>query len=213
MKSKLLVTILLGIFFAPCSLWAQGLFQGTGIPATVIGTGQTEVIGLIVVSMTQGPAVAGTLVVDVSPLQITNANAADITVTAFGLTVGAATIDTTNNLVQIPVQAGGSATASIRIEGIRVAVAGTGINSFNAKLSWQNSLNAFLRGTSVPVINTVSGGLVVQPITDPRGTSRMIHLSESYSSAFSSSSQFGQTGSTKIRIRITDFPDGAQILF
>src|SRR5437588_556566 len=117
MKSKLLVTFLLGLFFAPRSLWAQGLFQGIGIPATV---------------------------------------------------------------------------------------AGTGINSFNAKLSWQNSLNAFLKGTSVPVINAVSGGLVAQPITDPRVTSKTIHLSEGYSSAFSNSSQFGQTGSTKIRIRVTD---------
>jgi len=46
----------------------------------------------------------------------------DISVTAADLTVGATTIDTTNNLVQIPVNAGGSGTASIRVEGIRVAV-------------------------------------------------------------------------------------------
>src|SRR5207245_1613983 len=30
---------------------------------------------------------------------------------------------------------------------------------------------------------------------------------------FSNSSQFGQTGPTQIRIRVTDFPDGLQILF
>jgi len=62
--------------------------------------------------MVQGPAVAGTLIIDVSPLQLTNAVAADISVTATGLTVGATTIDTNNNLVKIPVMAGGSASGS-----------------------------------------------------------------------------------------------------
>src|SRR5437762_3971376 len=90
------------IFIAPGSLLAQGLFQGAGLPRAVTATGQTEVIGPIMVSMTQGPAGTGTLVIDVSPLQLTNANASDISVTGAGITVGATTIDTTNNLDQIP---------------------------------------------------------------------------------------------------------------
>src|SRR5437667_8742731 len=135
------------MLFSSGSLLAQGLFRGFGFPRTVTATGQAEVLAPILLTMVQGPAVAGTMVVDVSPLQITNANAADISVNATGLTVGATTIDTTNDLVQIPVNAGGSGTASIRIEGIRVAIAGTGINSFSAKLSWQNSLNVFTGGT------------------------------------------------------------------
>ena len=105
------------IFIAPGSLLAQGLFQGAGLPRAVTATGQTEVIGPIMVSMTQGPAGTGTLVIDVSPLQLTNANASDISVTGAGITVGATTIDTTNNLVQIPVQATSNSSASIRIEG------------------------------------------------------------------------------------------------
>src|SRR5438309_11279895 len=129
MKSKFLGIVLFLTFLSPGSLLAQGLFQAVGIPKPVTATGQTEVIGPIIVSMTLGPAGAGTLVVDVSPLQITNANATDISVTTAGLTVGATTIDTTNKLVQIPVNASSSLSASIRIEGIRVAVAGTSINS------------------------------------------------------------------------------------
>src|SRR5689334_13812039 len=153
MKLKFAGFLLLGIFFSSDCLLAQGLFQGIGIPKTVTATGQNEVLGPIIVSMTLGPASAGTLVIDVSPLQITNANAADISVTPIGVTVGATTIDTTNNLVQIAVVGSSSPSASIRIEGIRVAVAGTGITSLNAKLSWQNSLNVFTTGNSVQVIN------------------------------------------------------------
>ncbi len=221
MKLKFAGFLLLGTFLLPGSLLAQGLFQGIGIPKTVTATGQSEVVGPIIVSMTLGPAAAGTLVVDVSPLQMTNANAADISVTPVGLTVGATTIDTTNNLVQIPVNAGASTSASIRIEGIRVAVAGTSITSLNAKLSWQNSLNVFTGGTSVQVINAVQSGLTAQPITDPflvyagqvvRSTST-IHVSEGFASAFSNSAQFGQTGPTQIRIRVTDFPEGLQLMF
>jgi hypothetical protein len=221
MKSRLSGLVLLLLFITPGSLLAQGLFQGAGLPQSVTATGQTELIGPIVVSMTQGPAGAGTLVVDVSPLQLTNANASDIRVTPAGITVGATTIDTTNNLVQIPVQATANPTASIRIEGIRVAVAGTGITSANAKLSWQSSLNVFTGGTTVPVINGVQSALVAQPITDPflifngqvyRSTST-IHVAEGFASAFSSSSQFGQTGPTRIRVRVTDFPDGLQMTF
>ena len=221
MKLKFAGFLLSGIFLSSGSLLAQGLFQGIGIPKTVTATGQNEVLGQIIVSMTLGPAGAGTLVIDVSPLQITNANAADISVTPTGVTVGATTIDTTNNLVQIPVSGGSSPTGSIRIEGIRVAVAGTGINSLNAKLSWQNSLNVFTGGTTVQVVNAVQSGLVAQMITDPfliyagqvvRSTST-IHVSEGFASAFSNSAQFGQTGPTQIRVRVTDIPDGLQIVF
>ena len=200
MKSKFFGILLFFMFLLPGSLLAQGVFQGHGIPNTVTATGQAEVIGPIMVSMTQGPAGAGTLVIDVSPLQITNVSAADITVTPTGLTVGATAIDSTNNLVQIPVNARSSTTASIRIDGIRVAVAGTNANSFNAKLSWLNSGNVFTSATSVQVINSVQGGMVTQPITDPfliyagqvvRSTST-IHVAEGYPSAFSNSAQFSQ---------------------
>src|SRR5207249_146846 len=159
MKLRSVVFISVLMLFSSGSLLAQGLFRGFGFPRTVTATGQAEVLGPILVTMVQGPAVAGTMVVDVSPLQITNANAADISVNATGLTVGATTIDTDNHLVKIPVMAGGGASGSIRLEGIRVAVAGVGINSFNAKLSWPDSLNVVIEGTSVPVIDAVRGGL------------------------------------------------------
>src|ERR1043165_4418036 len=135
MKAKLL-TLLLFVIFLPHPLSAQALFKGFGVPATAASTGQTEVIGLILAAMTSGPVVADTLLINLYPLQITNASASDLVLRANGVIVGTPMIDTVNDLVEIPVPASISATGSISIEGIRVAVAGTGINTFNARLSW-----------------------------------------------------------------------------
>jgi len=221
MKLRFAVFVSVLMLFSSGSVLAQGLFRGFGFPRTVTATGQAEVLGPIMVTLVQGPAAAGTLVIDLSPLQMTNANAADISVTATALTVGSTTIDADNHLVKIPVIAGGAASGSIRIEGIRVAVAGTGINSFNAKLSWQDSLNVFIDGATVPVIAAVQSGLTAQAVGDRftvfngkiYGSGPTIRVTEGYASAFSNSSQSGQTNPTQVRIRVTDFPDNLQMIF
>ena len=221
MKLRFAVFVSVLMLFSSGSVLAQGLFRGFGFPRTVTATGQAEVLGPILVTLVQGPAAAGTLVIDLSPLQMTNANAADISVTATALTVGSTTIDADNHLVKIPVIAGGAASGSIRIEGIRVAVAGTGINSFNAKLSWQDSLNVFIDGATVPVIAAVQSGLTAQAVGDRftvfngkiYGSGPTIRVTEGYASAFSNSSQSGQTNPTQVRIRVTDFPDNLQMIF
>src|SRR3989454_7596952 len=221
MKLRFAVFVSVLMLFSSGSVLAQGLFRGFGFPRTVTATGQAELLGPIMVTLVQGPAAAGTLVIDLSPLQMTNANAADISVTATALMVGSTTIDADNHLVKIPVIAGGAASGSIRIEGIRVAVAGTGINSFNAKLSWQDSLNVFIDGATVPVIAAVQSGLIAQAVGDRfsvfngkiYGSGPTIRVTEGYASAFSNSSQSGQTNPTQVRIRVTDFPDNLQMIF
>src|SRR5438128_1136089 len=128
MRSRFISFLTFLVLIIPGGLFAQGRYQGLGFPKTVTATGQTETIGSIMVSLQLGPTDAGTLVIDVSPLRITNTNAATIRVTATGIGVGGTTIDTDNNLVRIPVLAGATA-GSIRIDGIRVAIAGTTITS------------------------------------------------------------------------------------
>src|SRR5262249_2533628 len=90
-----------------------------------------------------------------------------------------------------------------------------------AKLSWMDGHNFFTGASSVPVISAVQSGLVTQPIMDPfviyagqlvRSTST-IHVAEGFASAFSNSAQYGQTGPTQVRIRVTDFPAGIQMVF
>src|SRR3954466_7261768 len=140
MKFRLLVLPVVSLLLASANLSAQGIFDGFSFPTTVIATGQTEVAGPLIVSLRTGTTVSGTLVIDLSPYRITNASAADIRVTATGITVGATSINTDVSQIRIPVNAGASA-GSIRVDGIRFAVAGTGATSINAKLSWEDSLN------------------------------------------------------------------------
>jgi hypothetical protein len=211
--------LLFVILLSASPLSAQAFFKSVGVPVTVASTGQTEVIGLIVVAMTSGPVVPDTLVINLSPLQITNANSTDIVVKTTGMVVGATTIDTVNNLVEIPVQASITSTASMTIQGIRVAVAGTGITSFNALLSWLNSGNIFISGPSVPVITAVQAPIVAKSITTPSAvfgqsnlTRSVIQIAEGFPGAFSDSSQYGQTGPTQLQITVTDFPPGEQLV-
>ena len=203
------------------TLLAQGgLFIGLGLPKNVTATGQTEVIGSVMASLRLGTTDGGNLVINVSPLQITNTSPSDIRVSATGIGVGAPTIDAVNSLVRVSVNAGATS-GSIRVDGIRLSVAGTGITSFNAQLSWENSLNLFTSGAVVPVIDTVQSGLLADPITERfvifngqifHSTSK-IPLREGYAAAFSNSTDFGQTAATRIKIRVTDFPANLQMTF
>src|SRR5262249_11971939 len=152
-----------------------------------------------------------TLVVDVSPLRITNNSVTDIAVTPSGnLAIGAVTLDTENELLRIPVLAGGT-NGTIRVEGIRVAVAGTGIRSANAKLYWEGGGLNFLSGTRPLIISSVQSGLAADPITDRFliingivvDNTSTLSLREGYASAFSSAGGgFGQTVSTRVRIHV-----------
>jgi len=220
LKSKFLSVLVFLFLFAPGQLRAQGLFDGLSFPTTVTATGQTEVAGAIVVFLRAGTTTAANLLIDLSPLTITNTNPADIRVTANGITVGATTVDAPNGLVRIPVNAGATS-GTIRVDGIRVAVAGTGISSANAQVSFENSVNLMRSGTNLPVINAVQSGLAADPITDRfvifngqvfKNTST-ISVREGYAGAFSNSTDFGQTVSTRLRIRVTDFPDGLEMDF
>src|SRR5205085_675263 len=189
-------------------------------PTTVTATGQTEVAGAVMVILRAGTTTTGNLLIDLSPLTITNTTATDIRVTFNGAITpaGPTAVDSQNGLVRIPVNAG-AISGTIRVDGIRVAVAGTGISSANAQLSWENSPNfppnLLTSGTNLPVINAVQSGLAADPVTDRfvvfngqlfKNTST-ISVREGYAGAFSSSTDFGQTVSTRIRIRVTDFPD------
>ena len=221
MKSKFVGLLTLVMLFAPGRLLGQGFFQGFGFPRTVTATGHTEIAGTVMVSLRQGTTVAGTLMVDLSPLKITNTLPTDISVLPSGnLATDAVTIDAEKSLVRIPVLAGGTSGA-IRINGIRVSVAGTGITSMNAKLSWESSLNVFTSGDSVPVIDAVQSGLAADPITDRFvvfngrvfDNTSTISLREGYAAAFSSSTAYGQTVPARVRVRVTDYAANLQIVF
>ena len=220
MKLKLLSLVFVVFFLLPGRLPAQGIFDGFSFPVTVTATGQTELVGAIMASLRTGTTVSGTLVVDLSPYKITNPNAASIQITATGITVGAATLDSDASIIRIPVNAGASA-GSIRIEGIRIAIAGTGATSVNAKLLWEGSLNVLGSGTTLAVANSVQTGLAADPVTDRFvifngqlvDNTSTISVREGYASAFSDATDFGQTVPTRVRIHLSDLPAGLQLIF
>ena len=85
--------------FTAVTMWlpskanAQGIFDKTSIPKSVISTGQTETLGMIELTLRQSSTAKDTLTIDVSPLQITNTTASDISVTTIGaITTGTPTI-------------------------------------------------------------------------------------------------------------------------
>ena len=106
LRSLILVTALA---LSTQHLAAQGIFEGFGFPKTVIATGQTEVAGSVHVALRLGTVIADTLVINVSPFRITNANASDIRLTLGGnITTGAVTLDSDNSIVRVAVTGGPS---------------------------------------------------------------------------------------------------------
>src|SRR5215831_4184299 len=164
---RLLFPLAAFVLLLPFEANAQGFFDSISIPKAVIATGQTETLGFVELTLKQNNTANDTLTVDVSPLQITNTNASDISVTLSGaITIGTPTIIGDQGQFKIPVNAG-AGSGTIIIQGIRAAVAGTGATSINAKLSWDNGRNYFGNGisspltttTSLPVVNKVLNGL------------------------------------------------------
>src|SRR5262249_24998301 len=99
MKLKSLCLAFVVFILLPGSLLPQGIFDGFSFPVTVTATGQTELVGAVMASLRTGITVSGTLLIDLSPYKITNPNASSIQITATGISVGVATIDTDASII------------------------------------------------------------------------------------------------------------------
>jgi hypothetical protein len=214
--------ILFGLLFIlPQSIQAQGIFEPFGFPKAVIATGHTEVAGTVHLALRQGPTAADTLVIDLSPFRITNANASDIRITTSGnITTGAVSIEAETGRVRVPVNAGGT-TGSFRVDGIRISLAGSNASSITAQLSWSGRLNVLTPRESALVVDQVRSGLEVDSGNDrflifnsvAVDNSANFVVREGYNAAFTSGSEFGQNTPTRLRIRVEDFPTGLRMHF
>ncbi len=199
---------------------AQGIFEPIAFSTTATSTGYAELLSPIQLLLRSGTSVPATLVIDVSPLRIAN-SASNIQVTfvgAFSLS-GAVTVQAEEGRVRVPIT--GTVTfGSIRVEGIRVALAGTGATSVTGRLSWEG-LNYVHPTNSVIAINSLKTGLAADPIVDRfvisngvvHDNTASIVTREGFASAFTDSTQFGQTTATRVRIRISDMPSGLIMRF
>ena len=198
----------------------QGIFLPVEIPATAIQTGHTELVGPIHLAHRVGTTNADVIRIDPSPLQITNASAADIQVTTSGnLVAGVPTIDSDENVLRVPLSAGGSS-GSLRITGLRLSLEGAAV-AITVRVSFEKKLNDFLESSTVTVVDSISPGLTAEPMTDTFlvyneeviDSSATIPIKEAFVSAFSNSAEFGQTTGTQIRIKVSDFPGGLLMVF
>lgn len=216
-----LVAMILGSFLFGTSASGQGVFLPIGIPRTATGTGHTELAGPIHLALHSGTTLADTVVVDPGPFKITNANAADIRVTSSGnLVATAPTIDSAENLLRVPINAGGSS-GSVRIEGLRLSLSNSGAASVPVRVFFGQSQNVMLPWFDVNVIDAILPGLTAPEMTDRFfvyndqvvDENAVVTVAEGFASSFTSSSDFGQTGGTRIRIKVSDFPAGLQMQF
>jgi hypothetical protein len=201
-RFAILLSALLSV--VPSQGFAQGMFESFAFPKTVITTGHTEVLGPVHLALVQGSIVADTLVIDVSPLRVTNRSAADIQVTTSGnISAETVVLEPEERRVRVPVNTGGN-NGFLRVDGIRVSLAGSNSTSVSARLSWAGRQNILSQRDSVVVVNQVRSGLVVDRmsdlfavvnnvVVDNTGT---IVLHEGYDSAFVNGSDFGENTDT-----------------
>ena len=145
------------------TVWAQATFSVSSTPSTVIRTGHAEPVGAITFSIVSGTTVEEIIPIDLSPAVLTSASAI-ISTDGFSSTVSA-TVDPEAGRVELHVPAGMGPGTSVNVEGLRVSVASTGIETLDARIS--TTENRLTAGNQViRVIAGVADAIVVDPTTD-----------------------------------------------
>jgi len=206
--------------------FAQGTFNVGSTPVTaVINTGITENTGditLTVASIQGAGTVAGTVSIYYSGVPITNnALAAANVVGSGGLAGVSINVNTSlplGNLV-LNVPAAGAVGDVIRVTGIKVAVANTGLTSLNAQLSSVG--NAITAGqTVVQVISSIVNGIVVEgtkltvnAVTGATTGAADIMVTEGFLNAFGAVDLTLTPGSLGFVITVSGVPAGMTLTF
>ncbi len=208
------------IIICTVPLFAQATFSTAATPLFGADIGFAEMTGGIVLTVASGTTVASSFDIQYSA-PITNNNASEIIVVGTGSLSGISStpiLNRSRNSITLDVPAGGTvATGStIRIAGVRVALAGGNYSTVTATISGSGpSGNAILAGQSIlTVINSIQAPFTVtlgDPVTWSNGAinsaspSVSVKIKESYAGAFSSYiGLYGQTQPSQLRV--TPFP-------
>jgi len=226
MKVRTLVVAAVMFLALSAAAFAQGTFNVGSTPVTaVINTGITENTGditLNVASIQGGGTVAGTVSIYYSGVPITNnALAAANVVGSGGLAGVNINVNTSlplGNLV-LNVPAGGAVGDVIRVTGIKVAVANTGLTSLNAQLSSVG--NAITAGqTVVQVVSSIVNGIVVEgtnvtvnAVTGAATGAPSISVTEGFLNAFGAVDATLTPGSLGFVITVSPIPAGMTLTF
>jgi len=179
MKVRTLLVAAVMLFAFSAAAFAQGTqgasFSVASTPVTaVIANGLTERTGDVVFTITSGVSAKGTISINYSGVPITNNLQTDIVVTgcnadcstggSFATAPAVNTVTAASGVVVINVDAGGVVGDIIRVSGVRVAVANTGLTSLNAQVS--TTVNSITAGqTVVQVISAISPAITVDSET------------------------------------------------
>ena len=192
--------------------WAQATFSVSSTAATVIRTGHAEPVGGLTFAVVSGTTVAEVIAIDLSPAVLTS-DATDIS-TSPAQTGFSATVDPDTGRVELHVPAGIGPGTAVDLEGLRVSVPASGIETLDARISTvENRLPTGSRVTRV--IAGVADAIVIDPSTDSvytynSGRVLIDHLghftfSEGFAAAFSDG--------TEIIFQASSLPRNTQLRF
>ena len=198
--------------------WAQATFSVSSTAVTVIRTGHAEPVGGMTFSIVSGTTVEEIIEIDLSPAVLTSwARAIDILPPGFS-----ATVDSEAGRVELHVPAGIGLGTSVNVEGLRVSVPASGIETLDARISTtENRLTA--SSHVVRVIAGVAGAIVISPTTDPvfsYSSGRFLidplghfTFSEEFPQAFADDMDAGRTAPTEIIFQASALPRNTQLRF
>ena len=191
--------------------WAQATFSVSSTAATVIRTGHAEPVGALTFSVVSGTTIAEAIAIDLSPAVLTS----DAVVISTGGVQGfSATVDPDAGQVRLHVPAGVGPGTLVDLEGLRISVPASGIETLDARIS--TTTNRLTTGSRVArVIEQVADAIVIDPSTDSvytysSGRVLIDHLghftfSEGFAAAFSDG--------TEIIFQASSLPRNTQLRF
>ena len=198
--------------------WAQATFSVSSTAVTVIRTGHVEPVGAMTFSIVSGTTVEETIEIDLSPAVLTSwARAIDILPPGFS-----ATVDSEAGRVELHVPAGIGQGTLVNVEGLRMSVPESGIETLDARISTtENRLTP--SSHVVRVITGVADAIVIGPTTDPvfsYSSGRFLidplghfTFSEGFAQAFDDDTDAGRTAPTEIIFQVSALPRNTQLRF
>ena len=157
------ILLAVAVLSAGGTAWAQATFSVSSTAATVIRTGHAEPVGGLSFLIVSGTTVAEIIPIDLSPAVLTSA-APVISTSPVQTGFSATVVDRDAGRVALHVPVGIGPGTVVHLEGLRISVPASGIETLDARISTID--NRLTIGSQVaPVIGRVADAIVIDPST------------------------------------------------
>ena len=130
------VLLAVTVLFSGGTAWAQATFSVSSTASTVIRTGHAEPLGALSFSVISGTTVAEIIPIDLSPAVLTgDADAIVISTNGVQATGFSAMVDPDAGQVRLHVPGGVGPGTLVSLEGLRISVPASGIETLDARIS------------------------------------------------------------------------------